>query len=67
MPVVDGIQARRAIKSMDGEKSTLPIIALTADISQTHIVEYEGVGFESICAKPLDLLVLLPTIDKCLG
>jgi signal transduction histidine kinase/FixJ family two-component response regulator len=67
MPVMDGLEATAIIRAMDGSKSNIPIIALTADISVGSITEYTDVGMNDVCGKPIDLAVLLKSIDKCIG
>jgi signal transduction histidine kinase/ActR/RegA family two-component response regulator len=67
MPVMDGIKATASIRAMDGHKSNIPIIAVTADISADNITEYMSLGMNDVCGKPIDLPVLLKSINKCLG
>jgi signal transduction histidine kinase/DNA-binding response OmpR family regulator/HPt (histidine-containing phosphotransfer) domain-containing protein len=67
MPVMDGLEATASIRAMDDPKSNIPIIALTADISAGNITEYTDVGINDVCGKPIDLPVLLKSINKCLG
>ncbi|MBL4905817.1 MAG: response regulator [Sneathiella sp.] len=67
MPLMDGIQATAAIRSSGTEKSDIPIIALTADIEAGNIEEYTDVGVNDICAKPIDLSVLLRSMNNLLG
>jgi PAS domain S-box-containing protein len=67
MPVMDGIEATEAIRSMDSPKSNIPIIALTADASTHHVTEYREVGMNDVCLKPIELPLLLKSINKSLG
>jgi CheY-like chemotaxis protein len=67
MPVMDGLEATTIIRAMPTDNATIPVIALTADISAGNIQDYLDIGINSVCAKPLDLPVLLKTINKCLG
>jgi PAS domain S-box-containing protein len=66
MPVMDGLEATASIRAMDDAKSNIPIIALTADISAGNITEYMSVGMDDVCTKPIELPVLLKSINKCL-
>jgi signal transduction histidine kinase/DNA-binding NarL/FixJ family response regulator len=66
MPVMDGIEATKHIRAMATECSTIPIIALTADITTGNIKEYLEVGVNEVCSKPLVLSQLLAAIDKLL-
>jgi CheY-like chemotaxis protein len=67
MPVMDGLEATASIRAMNDPNSNTPIIALTADISAGNISEYMSVGMNAICGKPIELPVLLKSINKCLG
>jgi signal transduction histidine kinase/FixJ family two-component response regulator len=67
MPVMDGLEATASIRAMNDPNSNTPIIALTADISADNISEYTDVGMNDVCGKPIDLPVLLKSINKCLG
>jgi CheY-like chemotaxis protein len=67
MPLMDGIEATASIRAMDSPKSNIPIIALTADASTDHITEYWRVGMNDVCLKPIELPLLLKSINKSLG
>jgi CheY-like chemotaxis protein len=67
MPLMDGIEATASIRAMDSPKSNIPIIALTADASTHHITEYWRVGMNDVCLKPIELPLLLKSINKSLG
>ncbi|WP_462173577.1 CHASE domain-containing protein [Pseudoalteromonas xiamenensis] len=53
MPVMDGYQATALIREQKS-KSTLPIVALTADVMPEHKAHAEAIGFNYHLAKPLD-------------
>ena len=67
MPVMDGLEATAVIRSMDGGKSKLPIIALTADITAGNTKKYLDIGMNRVCPKPLDTAVLFRAINTVLG
>ena len=67
MPIMDGLEATKLIRQLNGRKSKLPIIALTADISPGNIKEYSGIGIDAICVKPIELPMLLRTINTLLN
>jgi signal transduction histidine kinase/DNA-binding response OmpR family regulator/HPt (histidine-containing phosphotransfer) domain-containing protein len=67
MPLMDGIEATAAIRAMDSPKSNIPIIALTADASTGNITEYRRAGMNDVCVKPIELPLLLRSINKVLG
>ncbi len=67
MPVMDGMEATRRIRAMESDKSNISIIALTADISSGNIHEYFDSGVNDVCAKPVEIEVLLHAINTQLG
>jgi len=67
MPVMDGLEATKVIRSWGCAKSSIPIIALTADIDSQNIKQYLANGIDAVCAKPLDLPVLLSEINKLMA
>ena len=54
MPVLNGYDAARAIRAMEGRKSKLPIIALTANTFEDDRKEAFEAGIDALVAKPLD-------------
>jgi PAS domain S-box-containing protein len=67
MPLMDGIEATASIRAMDTPESNIPIIALTADVSTGNVVEYLRVGMTDVCLKPIELPLLLKSINQSLG
>jgi CheY-like chemotaxis protein/HPt (histidine-containing phosphotransfer) domain-containing protein len=67
MPVMDGLEATASIRATNGSKSNIPIIALTADVSAGNVREYTNAGMNDMCGKPIELKLLLQSINKCLG
>ena len=53
MPVMDGPEAVRRIRSMNGPVAKLPIIALTADAMPEHRERYLAAGLDAILTKPI--------------
>ncbi|MBB1343457.1 response regulator [Pseudoalteromonas sp. SG43-7] len=53
MPVMDGVQATKAIRAQQGDKTT-PIIALTANTLKQNIEHYLDIGMDGYLAKPFD-------------
>jgi CheY-like chemotaxis protein/HPt (histidine-containing phosphotransfer) domain-containing protein len=64
MPEMDGIKATQCIRQLsDPAKSSVPIIALTANVHRDDIQKYREAGMNDYLAKPFDesglLLVIL--------
>ncbi|KZB72326.1 histidine kinase [Thalassospira sp. MCCC 1A01148] len=56
MPVLDGIEATRQIRTFENQvKATIPVLALTADISNDNLETFHETGFDAYCTKPLDI------------
>ena len=66
MPVMDGYEASRRIKSMDNGKMT-PIVALTASSVDSDRKKIESVGIQAFIRKPFNQNELLETIGNILG
>ncbi len=62
MPEMDGIQATKAIRSLDGEKKNIPIIALTANAMVGDREKYLASGMNDYVSKPFDPDRLLSSI-----
>ena len=55
MPVMDGYEATKAIRSMERDDKNLPIIAMTADAFAGDVQKCLACGMNGHLAKPLDL------------
>ncbi len=56
MPVLDGMAATQKIRAFeDPVKATIPVLALTADISNDNLEKFRETGFDAYCTKPLDI------------
>ncbi|MBT5941293.1 MAG: PAS domain S-box protein [Rhodospirillaceae bacterium] len=53
MPVMDGVEATRHIKEMDGPISNIPIIAVTAAVTQREIDACLEAGMTEVVTKPI--------------
>nr|WP_295112646.1 ATP-binding protein [uncultured Caulobacter sp.] len=62
MPVMGGVQATRIIRSLGGEFSTLPIIALSANVLPAQVADYHRAGMNAHLAKPINPREMLSTI-----
>ncbi|WP_020591638.1 ATP-binding protein [Kiloniella laminariae] len=67
MPRMSGPEATRAIRTLDHEISRIPIVALTADAMEDHVVEYLEAGMNAFVAKPIDHLQLLQVINQVMA
>jgi signal transduction histidine kinase/CheY-like chemotaxis protein len=58
MPVMDGIEATKTLRSRDGAAAKVPIVALTADVwDQTKDIAL-GAGMNAFLTKPVDAIAL---------
>lgn len=67
MPEMSGPDATKKIRGMEGFKSTIPIIALTADIMADQRQHYFDVGMNDCVGKPIDHEELAVAINKVVG
>ncbi|MGH8221268.1 MAG: response regulator, partial [Steroidobacteraceae bacterium] len=54
MPVMDGIEATRAIRAAEGGGIRTPIVALTANVLAGQFQSYLDAGMDDVLAKPLE-------------
>ena len=64
MPVMDGWEAARAIRSLtDPTRAKIPIVALSANVTDSDQQRSRESGIDAHLVKPLDLALLLDTIE----
>ncbi len=54
MPEMDGLEATHQIRSIEGHKNGVPIIAMTANVFKEDIEKCLAVGMNDHIGKPLD-------------
>ena len=65
MPEMNGLDATRAIRSLDDEwASKIPIVAMTADAFSENVTECLQAGMNGHIAKPIDIKLVIKTIQK---
>jgi CheY-like chemotaxis protein len=62
MPVMNGVEATRAIRSLSGPVSGIPILALTANADPRDEAEYLAAGMDGVAQKPIQPDALLNAI-----
>ena len=68
MPVMDGYTASREIRALaDEKKSSIPIIAMTANVFAEDIQKAKEAGMNAHIAKPLDIAKMTETLKEILG
>jgi len=65
MPVMNGYEAAKAIRSLDDpELSSIPILAMTANAFEEDKENALRSGMDAHVAKPIDVKLLLQTMDR---
>ncbi|MDB5358955.1 MAG: hypothetical protein JWO51_252 [Rhodospirillales bacterium] len=64
MPIMNGIDATRAIRADESHDRHTPIVALTANASAQDSERCLAAGMDAYLAKPIDEPLLLATIDR---
>ncbi|WP_374573802.1 ATP-binding protein [Phenylobacterium sp.] len=69
MPVMDGMDAARAIRAEehDTERRRTPIVALTANALSHQVDEYLAVGMDGHVAKPIEIAKLYEAMGQALA
>jgi signal transduction histidine kinase/CheY-like chemotaxis protein len=64
MPGMDGLEATRQIRRLDGERGRVPIIALTASVMPGETAQCLAAGMDAQLAKPIDPVTLAATLSR---
>ncbi|MBQ0961679.1 response regulator [Ideonella sp. 4Y11] len=64
MPLMDGESATRAIRSLPGPLSRIPIVAMTANAMVEDRASHLAAGMDDHVSKPLDLGLLAAAIER---
>ncbi len=67
MPVLNGVDATKAIRTSNTPYMGIPIIAVTADEKYHKSISSKGAGFDEVVAKPVSRKILFERIDKALA
>jgi len=54
MPVMDGMEATRRIRTLPAPRGTVPILALTANVLPEDLLRYKAAGMITTITKPID-------------
>ncbi|GJM17430.1 MAG: hypothetical protein DHS20C13_27570 [Thermodesulfobacteriota bacterium] len=66
MPVMNGYEATNAIRNLSNGKSSIPIIAMTANVMKEEVERCYDAGMDDFIGKPFDTDELLSKILKLL-
>ena len=64
MPIMDGYEATREIRNIEGDSSHTPIIAMTANVLKTDEEKCYESGMDAYISKPINTEELLSLISK---
>ena len=67
MPVMDGVEATRAIRNLPTEQSNLPIIAVTANAMAGDQERYLATGMDGYISKPINKELLEAEIKRVMA
>jgi signal transduction histidine kinase/CheY-like chemotaxis protein len=67
MPDVDGLEATRRIRALQGPHGQVPIVALTAQAFTEQVAACRKAGMDTHLAKPFDPDMLLATVLRVAG
>ena len=64
MPVMDGIEATKRIRKLEGDLSQTPVIGLTAEAFKERHVSFKQAGMDDIVTKPVTVEALQESLLK---
>jgi len=66
MPVMDGLDATRLIRAMEGAAGRKPIIALTANVQPEQVEHCRAAGMDDHVGKPIEVAELVRVMSRLL-
>jgi CheY-like chemotaxis protein len=67
MPVMDGFEAARQIRSLPSDNQNVPIIALTANVVNGIVDDCKQAGMNDVLNKPIQLQTIKDMLDSWLN
>jgi signal transduction histidine kinase/ActR/RegA family two-component response regulator len=67
MPELDGYEATRIIRTMEGHKGEIPIVAMTAHTIKGELEKCADIGMNDYISKPFDSTELYQKIEMLVG
>jgi PAS domain S-box-containing protein len=67
MPEMDGLEATRRIRALQGKRGRVPVVALTAHAFTEQIEECRNAGMDGHVAKPFDATMLQAVVVRAAG
>lgn len=64
MPHIDGLEATRRIRMLEGQRGSVPIVAMTAQAFSEQVEECQSAGMDVHLAKPFTLATLLGALTQ---
>ncbi|OYW92822.1 MAG: hypothetical protein B7Z13_08930 [Caulobacterales bacterium 32-67-6] len=64
MPVMDGVEATRQIRALDGAPGQVPIIAMSADVMPEMVERCRRAGMSDTLGKPIQIEALHATLAR---
>ena len=66
MPVMDGMDACRAIRALGSEAAATPILALTANVQPEQVEACHAAGMDGHAGKPIEVVALIQAMTRVL-
>lgn len=69
MPVMDGVEATRAIREEEDRlgRPRVPIVAVTASLLEQETASYHAAGMDDVLPKPIEASALAQMLARCVG
>jgi PAS domain S-box-containing protein len=64
MPGIDGMEATRRIRAMDGPNASIPVVAITANVLAEQKSNYAAAGMDGVVSKPVSAAALISEINR---
>lgn len=64
MPIMDGMECAKQIRSTPGTNQNIPIVAITGNANNYTMEDFEGVGINAFIPKPLNYDSVVEMVKK---
>lgn len=64
MPVMDGMECAKQVRSMSGNNKDIPLIAITGNANNYSMEDFEQVGINAYIPKPLNYDSLVEMVKR---
>ncbi len=67
MPVMDGMECAKQIRTLDNGNANIPILAITGNANNYTLEDFKAVGIDDFMSKPLNYDALVESVNEIMA